>query len=81
MDWGTVIWIICSIFGAALIAGGIIAYRGSQRTEVRAFGAAAIASGLVMWVIVLVTIPVSYTKHGSPEPTVYYQEQTLDEQK
>jgi hypothetical protein len=24
MDWGTVIWIICSIFGAALITGGIL---------------------------------------------------------
>ncbi len=59
MDWGTVIWIILAILGAALITGGIVAYRGSQRTGVRAFGAAAIAAGVVMWAILVLTIPVS----------------------
>jgi len=80
MEWGNVIWLILSILGAALIAGGIVAYRGSRRTRVRSFGAAAIAAGVVMWAIILVTIPVSYTQHGSPEPTVHYQEHTLSEE-
>jgi len=61
LDWGAIIWMILSILGAALIAGGIVAYRRSRRTGVRAFGAAAFAAGVVMWAIVLVTIPVSST--------------------
>jgi hypothetical protein len=59
MDWGFVIQLIFAILGAALIAGGIVAYRGSQGTGVRAFGAAAIAAGVVMWAILVLTIPVS----------------------
>lgn len=61
MDWGNVIWLILGILGAALIAGGIVAYRGSRRTGIRSFGAAAIAAGVVMWAIVAVTIPLSST--------------------
>jgi len=61
MDWGTIIWMILGILGAALIAGGTVAYRGSARTGVRAFAAAAIAAGVVMWAILLFTIPVSRT--------------------
>ena len=79
MDWAAVIWIILSILGAALIAGGIVAYRRSRRTGVRAFGAAALAAGIVMWAIVLVTIPVSSTQHVSPEPALRYQEHMLIE--
>jgi hypothetical protein len=80
MDWGTVIWMILGILGAALVAAGIVAYRGGQGTGVRAFGAAAIAAGVVMWAIVLLTIPVSSTQHGYPEPTASYQEQTLTQE-
>ena len=70
MDWGTVIWIILGVLGAALIAGGIVAYRGSRRTGVRAFSAAGIAAGVVMWAIVVITIPVSSSDNRSPSPTV-----------
>jgi hypothetical protein len=79
MNWDAVIWMILSILGAAFITGGIVAYRGSWRTRIRAFAAAAIAAGVVMWAIVIVTIPVSSTGHGSPEPTQHYQEHTLSE--
>ncbi|UCG83589.1 MAG: hypothetical protein JSW38_01865 [Dehalococcoidia bacterium] len=79
MNWDAIIWMILSILGAALIIGGIVAYRGSQRTAVRAFVAAAIAAGLVMWAIVIVTVPVSGTGHGSPEPTIHLQEHILNE--
>ncbi len=78
MNWGFVFWMILSILGAALIAGGIVAHRRSRRTGVRAFGAAAVAAGVVMWAIVAVTIPVSSTQHGSPEPTIHYQESTVE---
>ena len=47
------------ILGAALIAGGIVMYRKSESTHGRAFGAAAIAAGVVMWVIIVIVTPVS----------------------
>ena len=58
MDWGTVIWLILGVLGAALVVGGIVAYRRSTRTNVRVFSAAAIAAGVVMWAAVLLTVPV-----------------------
>ncbi len=64
------IWIILIVLGAALIAGGIVAYRGSRRTGVRAFSAAGIAAGVVMWAIVIITIPASSSDNKSPSPTV-----------
>ena len=59
MDWGTVIQLALAIVGAALIVGGFIAYRGSTRTGTRAFSSSIIAAGVVMWVVVLITVPVS----------------------
>ena len=47
------------ILGAALIAGGIVMYRKSKSTNGRAFGAAAIAAGVVMWVIIVIVTPAS----------------------
>jgi hypothetical protein len=48
MDWGGVIQLILAILGAAFIAGGVVAYRRSALTGVRAFGASAVAAGVVM---------------------------------
>jgi hypothetical protein len=74
MDWGIVIQVCLGILGAALIVGGIVAYRGSPRTGVRAFAAAGVAAGVVMWAFVLVTIPVSHTSGDwSPDPQITYQ--------
>ena len=70
MNWEFVIIAIFGIAGAALIAGGIVAYRGSTRSRVRSFGASAVAAGVVMWAVVLITIPVSSTGDGPQEPTV-----------
>ena len=53
-----VIIAILGILGAALIAGGIVLYRRSARTSLRAFGAAAIAAGAVMWLVILLITPV-----------------------
>ncbi len=68
MDWGAVIQLSLAILGAASIVGGIVAYRGSTRTGVRVFGASAVAAGVVMWAIVLITVPVSSTSDGPPDP-------------
>jgi hypothetical protein len=45
MDWGFIIILGLAIFGAAFIAGGIVAYRTSGNGELRALAAAAVASG------------------------------------
>ncbi len=70
MDWGAVVWIILGVLGAALIAGGVIGYRGSGRTGVRALSGSAVAAGLAMWAVVAVTVPVSQSGSGAPEPVV-----------
>ena len=69
MDWGAVIQLTLAILGAMLIAGGIVGYRGSARTGVRTLGAAAVAGGVVMWAVVLFTVPMSSTGE-SPDPIV-----------
>jgi hypothetical protein len=58
MNWGAIIVLTLAILGAALMAGGIILYRGSPQVNGRAFGAAAVAAGAVMWLIILLTTPV-----------------------
>ena len=45
-----------AVLGTALVAGGIVVYRGSVRTGVRSFAAAGIASGVVMLAIVVMTV-------------------------
>ena len=60
MDWGIVIQLTLAIMGAALVVGGIVAYRGSGRTDAaRPLAAAAVAAGAVMLVVVLLTVSVS----------------------
>ena len=61
---------LAAAIGAALIVGGVVAYRGTRRTGVRAMAAAAIAAGVVTWVIVLAVVPTSRTDSGSPEPEI-----------
>lgn len=73
MDWGSVIWLILAVFGAALVAGGVVAYRGSATVGPRAFAAAAVAAGLVMWAVIVLTVPVSVTSgdaHPAGQPDI-----------
>lgn len=70
MDWGWIMIMALAIFGAGLIAGGVVAYRGNGGVGVRAFGAAAVAVGVVMWAVVLITTPVSQSGEGPSAPTV-----------
>ena len=68
MDWHFVIAAVLGIAGAALIAGGVTAHRRSGSTVIKALGAAAVAAGVVSWVIVLFTTPVSQTVVREPPP-------------
>ncbi len=70
MDWGWIIIMALAILGAGLTAGGVVSYRGSERVGVKAFGAAAVAVGIAMWAVVLMTTPVSQSGEGAPAPTV-----------
>ena len=71
MDWGAVVWIVLGIAGAGLVAGGIVAYRGSATAGMRALSAASIASGIAMWAVIAFTIPTSSsTGNESPAPQV-----------
>jgi hypothetical protein len=55
---------VLGILGAALVAGGIVAYRKSVRAGVKSLAAASIAAGVVMWALILVTMPASVS-YGS----------------
>jgi hypothetical protein len=68
MDWGSIILMVLAILGSGLVAGGVVAYRGSTKAGVRTFGAASIATGLTMWAIVLLAAPVSQS--GGPSAPV-----------
>ena len=70
MEWGWIIIYALGIFGAAGIAGGIVAFRGSDRPGVRSFAAASIAAGVVMWLVVLMVVPASVSSSGPGAPTV-----------
>ena len=75
MDWGFIIIVGLAILGAALMVGGIVAYRTSAKGEIKALAAAAVASGVVMWAVVLITTPVSYSGEGPSEPEIVVIEQ------
>ena len=70
MDYGWIIVMALAILGAGMIAGGVVAYRGNAGVGVRAFEAAAVAAGVVMWAVVLITTPVYQSGEGPSAPTV-----------
>ena len=74
MDWGWIIIMVLAILGAALIVGGFVAYQGSMGVGLRAFGAAGVAAEVVMWAVVLFTVPATSSTDGSPSPTVNVEE-------
>ena len=68
MDWGTIILLALAVLGAAFMVGGVVAYRGSTRAGVKAFGAASVAAGVMMLAIVLLAAPLSQS--GGPSVPV-----------
>ena len=70
LDMGFVFVALLGILGAALIGGGIVAYRGSTAVIARAFSAASVVSGLAMW-FVIASVTITSTSSGTaPEPVV-----------
>jgi hypothetical protein len=65
MNWDFIVTLILGIVGASLIAGGIVAYRKSESTRVKALSSAAVAAGLVMWAAIVVTTQVT-SEVGGP---------------
>ena len=49
---------ILGIFGAGLIAGGIVLYSKSTSSGIKALAAAFIAAGVVMWGLILLITPI-----------------------
>ncbi len=76
MDWGWIIIFGLAIVGAALIAGGVVAYRGTTRSAPKVLGAMGIAAGVVMWVVVATAMPVSNTSTASHTPQIELQTST-----
>ncbi len=70
MEWGWIIIMALAILGAGLIAGVVVSYRGSARVGIRAFGAGAVAVGVVMWAVVLIATPVSHSGEGPSAPMI-----------
>ena len=70
MDWGSVVWILLAVIGAASVVGGIVAYIRSKSTGGRAAGAALAAAGVAMWAIIFVTVPVSSSNSDTPPPII-----------
>jgi len=49
------------IFGVALVAGGVVAYRRSESTGVKAVAAAAVAAGGMMVALAILVTPIGQT--------------------
>lgn len=61
MDWGSVIWIILAVVGAALVGAGVVLLRRGISTGAKALGGACVGAGVIMWAVLLFTIPTSST--------------------
>ena len=74
LDMGFIFVALLAIIGAALIVGGIVAYRGSTTVMARAFSAAGVVAGIAMWLViasVTATSTSTSTSGGTtPEPVV-----------
>ena len=68
MDWGWIIILGLATVGAALVAGGVVAYRGTAGSASKVLGAMGVAAGVVMWAIVAMVVPVSTTSAAPPTP-------------
>lgn len=67
MDWGAVVWIALGVAGAGLIAGGVVACRGSAGTG----GRASTAGGIVLLAVIAVAVPAcASAESDAPAPQV-----------
>ncbi len=69
LDMGLILIVLLSAVGAALIGGGIVAYRGSTAVMARAFSAASVVAGLAMW-FVIASVTITSSSGTAPEPVI-----------
>ncbi len=69
LNMGFIFVALLGIFGAALIGGGIVAYRGSTAVMARAFSAASVVAGLAMW-FVIASVTITSSSGTAPEPVI-----------
>jgi len=70
LNMGLIFLVLVPVLGAALIAGGIVAYRGSTGVMARAFSAASVVAGTAMWLIIASVTIFSTSSGTAPEPVV-----------
>lgn len=67
----TLSWPALLVAGAALTAGGLVAYRQSRLIAWRVVGIGAVASGVATLLVLMLTLPAFQTSdRGPPEPTI-----------
>jgi hypothetical protein len=62
VNWGLVLILVAAILGTALIVGGIVVLRNGRGVGSRAFGAVAIAVGIVLWAFIVFITPTSISQ-------------------
>ena len=70
LEMGFVFVALLGVLGAALIVGGLVAYRGSTAVMARAFSAVGVVGGLATWLIIASVISTSTGSGAAPEPVV-----------
>ncbi len=69
LDMGLVFIVLLPVLGAALIGGGVVAYRGSTAVMARAFSAASVVAGLAMW-FVIASVTITSSSGTAPRPVI-----------
>ncbi len=69
LNMGFIFVAVLGVLGAALIGGGIVAYRGSTAVMARSFSAASVVAGLAMWFIIA-SLTITSSSGTAPEPVV-----------
>ena len=69
LDMGLIFIILLPVLGAALIGGGIVAFRGSTEVMARAFSAASVVAGLAIWFIIA-SMTITSSSGTAPEPVI-----------
>jgi hypothetical protein len=64
VDLSIVITLVGAILGTGLIVGGIVVLRNARGTGSRAFGAVAVAVGVVLWAFILFITPIAVVQGG-----------------
>ena len=67
---GAILWLALALTGIALIVMGVIVYRGRRTIWVRSLAGAGVAMGVVMWAVLIFTLPVSRSAEYNTNPVL-----------